>query len=70
MIGAIRTVKERVSARGGYLGVVANICGTEGELQGLPGRSSICGSRRHRHAERRTSRRFAAALIKDLCRGG
>ena len=35
MIGAIRLAKERAVSRGGYLSVVANVCGTEGDPQGL-----------------------------------
>ena len=35
MIEAIREAKERAAARDGYLSIVANVCGTEGDPQGL-----------------------------------
>ena len=69
-IGAIRTAKERAAARGGHLCVVANICGTEGDPQGLAGQiGQLAEAGVIVMPSGAQAAVFAAALIRDLRRG-
>jgi FdrA protein len=41
LAGAIRTARENVHGRGGHLTVVASVCGTDGDPQGLDGQVRV-----------------------------
>ena len=69
-IGAIRTAKERAAARGGHLCVVANVCGTEGDPQGLAGQmGQLADAGVIVMPSGVQAAVFAAALIRDIRRG-